>query len=51
MSDEGKPFEILSPTKIKLNREAREWAKEHGMTLTQMAKHLLNQHKQSEGGN
>jgi hypothetical protein len=45
MTDEEKPFVIHSDKKITLNREAREWAKEWGMTEIEMAKHLLKQHK------
>jgi hypothetical protein len=44
-----KPFEILGPKKIKLGREAREWAKEWGMTEIEMGKFLLEQHKKREG--
>jgi hypothetical protein len=50
MNIEEKPFEILSPTKVRLNAEARAWAKEWGMTEKEMARHLLNQAKQNGEG-
>jgi hypothetical protein len=37
-------YEVLSPTKIKLGPEAKYWADQNGMTLAEMAKHLLHQH-------
>jgi hypothetical protein len=37
-------YEVLSPTKIKLGPEAKYWAEQNGMTLAEMAKHLLHQH-------
>jgi hypothetical protein len=50
MEDDGKPYEVLSPTSIKLSPLAREMAKMHGMTERDMARHLLNQHKLRESG-
>jgi hypothetical protein len=44
------PFEIISPTKIKLGPEAKAWAQAHGMSLTQMARWLLSQDAQRQAG-
>jgi len=44
----GKPYEILSPTKIRLGPEAKDWAKEHGMTLQEMGRYLLAQNQDVE---
>src|SRR5262245_16097619 len=44
----GKTYEILSPTKIRLGPEAKDWAKEHGMTLQEMARYLLAQNQDVE---
>jgi hypothetical protein len=49
MSDQP-PFTIHSPTKITLSREACDMAALFGMTKTQLAKHLLEQHRQREAG-
>jgi hypothetical protein len=49
MADEP-PYEVLSPTKIKLSPLAIELAQQQGMSLTAMAKHLLKQHQQREAG-
>jgi hypothetical protein len=49
MSDDFKPFIIERPGpngRIRLNADARHWAKEHGMSLTEMAKYLLAQNEQ-----
>jgi hypothetical protein len=48
MADE-KPYTIHSPTKITLSPDARFWAKEHGMSLEEMARYLLNQDKLKDG--
>ena len=50
MDNDDRPFVIESPTKIQLRPIAREWAKNFGMSEEQMAKHLLNQHRQREAG-
>ena len=49
MADE-KPYVIESPTRVRLGPEAKYWAQENGLTLEQMAKHLLNQHRLQESG-
>jgi len=44
MSDDGRPYVIerSGPKgRIKLNAAAKYWAREHGMTDQEMAKHLL----------
>src|SRR5262249_54432747 len=45
-----KPYEILSATKIKLGPDAKYWAAEYGMTLTQFAHYLLQADKLREAG-
>ena len=50
MADEERPFVIESPTRIRLTPLAIELAKMNGMTLTDMAKHLLQQDKLRESG-
>jgi hypothetical protein len=47
---DDKPYEILSPTKIRLGPLAKEMAHEFGLSLTDMAKHLLNQHRLEQAG-
>jgi hypothetical protein len=48
MDSNEKPFEIESPTRIRLGPEARYWAEQHGMTLTEMAKYLLAKDRQTD---
>jgi hypothetical protein len=40
--DSDRPYTIHSPTKITLSEEARYWAREHGISLEQMARYLIN---------
>jgi hypothetical protein len=43
-ADEYRPFVVERPGKngrIKLGPEARYWAEQHGMTLTEFARYLL----------
>jgi hypothetical protein len=40
--DDEQPYVIKSPTRIRLGPEAQFWAKEHGMTLEELARYLLN---------
>jgi len=49
MTDD-QPFVIHSPTKITLSPLAKEWAQQFNMSLTDMAKHLLQQDSQRETG-
>jgi hypothetical protein len=49
MADEP-PYVVHSPTKIRLSPLAQEMAKQNGMSLVDMAKHLLKQHAQREAG-
>jgi hypothetical protein len=49
---EYRPFVIERPGekgRIKLGPEAKFWAQEHGMSLTEMAKYLLARNDQEEG--
>jgi hypothetical protein len=48
--DDSKPFTIHSPTKITLGPLAREMAQMHGMTLTELGRHLLQQHALQQAG-
>ena len=50
MDDEGKPFIVESPTRIRLSPMARQMARMHGMTENEMAKHLLQQHQLQQAG-
>jgi phage antirepressor YoqD-like protein len=50
MSDERKPYEILSSTKVRLGPTARELAKLSGVTEQQMARFLLEQNRLRESG-
>jgi hypothetical protein len=49
--DNDKPYEVLSPTQIKLSEEAKYWAKEFNMSLNEYAEYLLRKHKTNEGQN
>jgi hypothetical protein len=42
--EDDKPLVIESPTRIRLMPIAREMAKMHGKSETEMAQHLLQQH-------
>ena len=48
--DDGKLYRVLSPSKIWLSPEARELCALHGMTETEMARHLLDRHKLAQAG-
>lgn len=50
MMDPDQPFIIESPTKIRLGPTAKEWAAEHGMSVVEMGKYLLQQQKLREQG-
>jgi hypothetical protein len=50
MEDDDKRFTIHSDTKVRLYPIAKEWAQEHGMTLEQFARHLLDQHRLRKSG-
>ena len=45
MDNDDRPFIIESPTKIRLKPLAREMAKMHGMTETELARFLLAKHQ------
>ena len=49
MSDD-QPYEVLGPGEIILSPTAREWAREFGMTETEMAKHLIDQDRLRRAG-
>jgi hypothetical protein len=48
--DNDKPYTIHSATKITLSPLAKEMATANGMSLTEMARHLLQQEKLRESG-
>jgi len=50
MEDSQKPYIVHSKTRITLTPMAKEIAQMHGMTLQEMAKHLLNQHRVEQAG-
>jgi hypothetical protein len=43
MTDD-RPFEVLSRTKIRLGPVAKQFAKDYGLTLTDMARYLIDRH-------
>jgi hypothetical protein len=45
---DGKLYDVLSPTKIRLSAEAKWWAKEYGLSNTEMARYLLDRHQQGD---
>jgi hypothetical protein len=45
-----KPYEILSPTSVKLSALAREMAKMHGMSEIELVRHLLAQDRLRKAG-
>ena len=49
MSDDFRPYVIERPGKrgrVKLGPEAKWWAEQHGMTLQEMARYLLQRDEQ-----
>ena len=50
MGNSEKPFVIESPTRIRLGPLAKELAHQQGLSLTDMAKHLLQQEAQRQAG-
>jgi hypothetical protein len=48
--DSEKPYTIHSGTRITLSPLAKEMAAEHGMSLEEMARYLLNREKLREDG-
>jgi hypothetical protein len=50
VTNDDRPFVIQSPTKITLTPTAREMAKLHGMTETELARHLLKQEELRKTG-
>jgi hypothetical protein len=48
MAMDDKPYEILSPTRIRLGPDCKFWAAEHGLSLQEMARYLLNREKLDE---
>jgi hypothetical protein len=50
MDSSEKPFTIHSACKITLGPLAKEMAQQNGMSLTEMARHLLDQHALQQAG-
>jgi len=51
MDNEYRPFVIERPGtrgRVRLNAEAKWWAQQHGMSLTEMAKYLLARDEQGD---
>jgi hypothetical protein len=48
--DDDRPYVIESPTRIRLMPIARDMARMHGMSETEMAQHLLQQNQLQEAG-
>lgn len=48
--DSATPFRVKGPSQVWLSRTARQLAEMHNMTETQMARHLLNQHRLKQAG-
>ena len=48
--DSATPFRVKGASKVWLSRTARQLASMHNMTETQMARHLLNQHRLKQAG-
>ena len=46
--DSDRPYKVFSPTKVWMSADARGWAKEHGMSETDIAKYQITQHQNSE---
>jgi hypothetical protein len=47
---DGRLYVVHSPSKITLSAEAKAMAAMHGMTVRQMAVHLLDRHKLAQQG-
>jgi hypothetical protein len=47
--DDDAPY-VISGSKVRLSPLAQELARQNGMSLVDMAKHLLAQHQQREAG-
>jgi hypothetical protein len=50
IDDDHRPYTVHSPSKITLRPEAKFWAREHGLSNIELAKHLLAQERLRELG-
>jgi hypothetical protein len=50
MNDDDQAYWVLGPGQIQLSPTAREWAREFGMTETEMARHLIEQDRLRRAG-
>jgi hypothetical protein len=48
MTDSAQTHRVFSPSKIHLSATARAWAKEWGMSDTEMARYLIQQHQERQ---
>jgi hypothetical protein len=48
--DDERPYVIESPTRIRLGPVAKDWAQAYGLSLEEMARHLLAQEKLRASG-
>jgi hypothetical protein len=48
--EDDRPYVIESPTRIKLGPEAKYWARQHGLSLEELARYLLQQDRLREQG-
>jgi len=42
--EDDRPYVVKSPTRIRLGPVAQQFARDYGISLVEMAKHLLHQH-------
>jgi hypothetical protein len=48
--EDDRPYVIESPTRIKLGPEAKYWAGQHGLSIEELARYLLQQDRLREQG-
>ena len=47
MTDDAQAYRVYSPSKVYLSPTARAWAREWGMSDSEMAKYLIGRHRES----
>ena len=50
MEDDDRPYVVESPTRIRLGPYARQLAQQYGLSLTEMARYLLDAHNADNAG-
>jgi hypothetical protein len=48
MAMDEQPYTIESPTRIRLSQTAKYWGEQHGLSLEELARFLLNREKVEE---